>query len=74
MPRFLKRVLPRYSFDVVSFSDLCTETEFERLLVETRSDRIHDGDELVVCARRRDGRFESKWSRKGEPKSAGARR
>jgi len=71
---FFERVLPRYSFDVVSFSDLCTETEFERLLVGDSIHRIHDGDELVVCARRRDGRFESKWSRKGEPKSAGVRR
>jgi hypothetical protein len=50
--RFFETVLPRYGLKVVSFSDPHNEVDFERLLAGETVGPIHEGDELIVSARR----------------------
>lgn len=70
MPDFF-RVLPRYGFDVVSFSDPWSEAELGRLVEGHSSERKYDGDELVICARRRQVEFTHRHQDNPAPRDAG---
>ena len=71
MPDFFRECYPAMGSMSCRFRDPWSEAELGRLVEGHSSERKYDGDELVICARRRQVEFTHRHQDNPAPRDAG---